>query len=443
MDGVMRECIPSELDLFGPIGLQNTILDQTEVEFSNISSLEGASVIEFTIVNKAIDTYVDLASTTLMMGIQMLKEDGSKYKETKAQGSTPAKDERASQPSMINNMLSSIVKSVQISMNGVVVSTTQLYAYKHYFDTVLNFGNDAGATQLTMGGFFKDPGTSLDDATDTNTGAKSRRTVLLDSGIVNLYGKLNCDVFNTPKLLLNGVDLKITIILNEPDFYMLETGTSKLVINKSSILMRFCKINQSMILHHEKLLNSQKALYPYAKSNIRSFVIPTGIQTISIDNIINGVLPDSLVFGFVTNEAFNGTKSKSPYNFQIHGMQSFGVYVNGALISGHPIELDKYHYHKYIKAYRSLFQNTQSLYKDTSSMISYTDFRDGYFILPINLTPTLELTGGQCAHPLKQGTLKVELKFYDATKSPINMIVYSETNGMFSIDKNRNVALEY
>lgn len=442
MSVAMRECEPSELNLFGPVGIQNSIIDSNEIEFQNINSLDGATVIEFNVVNKGVDTYIDLASTTIFMSIQMLKEDGSKYKEVKATGKDTV-DERASQPSFINNILSSIIKSVTISMNGTVVSTCPLYAFKHYIDTITNYGSDATASQLSLGGFFKDAGGDIDEEGDKNNGAKYRRTLLFDSGILNLYSKLNCDCLNTPRLLMNGIDLKFTLTLNDPSFYLFGKSNSQLVIHKSSILTRFCKINENVILYHNRLLNSSNAIYPFTRSNVRSYIVPTGIQSITFDNIVNGLLPDSIVFGFVTNEAFNGTKSKSPYNFQPHNLQSFSLSINGIPISGHPIECYKYHYHKYAQAYRSLFLNTQSLYKDASSMITYTDFRDGYFILPINLTPTLELNGGLCEQKLKQGTIKVDLKFHAGVESALNMIVYSETSAMISVDKNRNIMVEY
>lgn len=54
-------------------------------------------------------------------------------------------------------------------MNGVVVSTCPLYAYKHYLDTILNYGTDAQNTQLSLGGFFKDSNSDNQSRTLTAT----------------------------------------------------------------------------------------------------------------------------------------------------------------------------------------------------------------------------------------------------------------------------------
>lgn len=438
----ITECQPSELNVFEPTPLQNGIIGSDEVEYQNINSLDNATVIEFNIINKSFDTYLDLSTATLFMQIQLIKSDGTtRYKEKDSAGATV--DKRESQPSCINNMLSSIIKSATITMNGVVVSSCSLYAYKHYLDTVLNYGSDAAAGQLNISGFYRDDAGNLDKVDDTNSGTKLRRTILLDSSNVYMYAKLDIDVMNTQHLLINSVDLKCSLQLNDPSFYLLETGTSKLLIHKASILVRHCKINQNVVLQHNDILSKRPALYPFSRSNIRSVIIPTGISNITIDNLYSGVLPNSLIFAFVLNDAFNGIKSKNPLNFTPNDLQAFTVFINGIPLAGHPIETQKYGYTKYMQAYRSLFLNTQALYKDASSIIPYTCFRDGFFILPINLSPTLELTGGMCANPLRQGIIKVDLKFHDPIKNTLNMIVYSESSAMFSVDKNRNVEIIY
>lgn len=437
----VTECQPSELNVFAPTPLQNGIIESDEVEYQNINSLDNATVIEFNVINKSFDTYLDLSTATVFLQIQMLKADGSRYKEN----TTASVDKRETQPSMINNMLSSMIKSATISMNGVVVSSCPLYAYKHYFDTVLNYGSDASAGQLNISGFYRDAETLglSEKVDDTNLGAKIRRTVLLDSGIVHMYAKFDCDVLNTPHLLINGVDLKINLQLNDPSFYLLESGSSKVVIHKASIIVRHCKINQNVVLQHNDILSKREALYPFSRSNIKSVIIPTGISNITIDNLYSGQLPNSLIFAFVANDAFNGMKSKNPLNFLPNELQAFTVFINGKPLAGHPIETQKYGYTKYMQAYRSLFLNTQSLYKDASSIISYPNFREGFFILPINLSPTLELTGGMCANPIRQGLIKVDLKFHEPTKNTLNMIVYSESSAMFSVNKSRNVEILY
>lgn len=435
-----QECQPSELNIFAPTPLQRSVIGNDEIEYQNINSLDNATVIEFNIVNKSNDTYLDLSSATLYFQIQALKTNGAIYKENSI--TSEKTDARETQPSFVNNMLSSLIKNVTVSMNNVVVSSCALYSYKAYIDTVLNYGTDATKTQLALGGFFMDDVDKLDTIEDTeNYGTEQRRNLLYNSAVVNLYSKLDVDVFSTPRLLINGIDLKITLTLNEKQFYLMEKNESKINIIKSSVFIRHCRVNENILLMHHKMLNAQNAIYPYSKSNLKSFTIPSLISSYQIDNIVSGVLPNSLIFGFVSNEAFNGKKSVSPYNFQNFGLSSFTLYVNGIPISGHPLEIMKNGETRLMHPYRSLFLNTQSLYKDTTSLITYDHFKGGYFLIPINLSPTLELSGSLCSSLLRQGVIKVELKFHEVVLKPLNMIVYTETTGMFTIDRNRKIEL--
>lgn len=439
-----QECRPSELNIFAPTALQSSIIQSDEIEYQNLNSLDNASVIEFNVVNKSTDTYIDLSSITLHFQIQAVKlSNGGLYKETttgEGAGQVTV-DAKASQPSTVNNMLSSLIKSVNVFINNVLVSSCPLYSYKAYIDTILNYGNDALQSQLTLSGFFKDDGDKYDDVTDTNSGSKYRRELLNNSAIIKLFSKLDVDVFSTPRLLLNGLDLKIVLNLNDEEFYFMETGKSKIVIHKAAVYVRHCQINHNILLEHHKLLNSQKALYPFSRTNIKTFTIPPGIQSIQIDNIVNGILPSSLIFGFVQNEAFHGSKKLSPFNFQTFNLESFTLYKNGIPISGHPLILTSGDPTRFFQSYRSLFLNTQSLYKDTSTIIDYPTFLGGSYLLPINLSPTLELSGSLCSSLLKQGGIKVDLKYRTVTDKTITMIVYTETPSMFTIDRFRNVEI--
>lgn len=433
----LQHCLPSELDIFGHKAIQIGIIDSGEIEYQNVNSLDNASIIEFNVVNPSTDTYLDLSTVALNMQFRAVKENGVRYKEV-TEGANKA-DEKKDQPSSINNMLSSLIKSANVYINNILVSSCPLYCFKSYIDTVLNYGNDAVNTHLVMAGFLRDDNGEFDDSTDTNSGAKARRNLMYNSATVNLYGKLDMDIFSTPHLLLNGMDLKIVLTLNSDEFFFFETKKSKFVIQKASVSVKQCKINHNILLQHHKLLSSKKAHYSYSRSNLRTFTIPTGIQSIQIDNIVNGILPTSLVFGFIDNDAFNGTRESNPYNFKAMDLQSFSLFVNGIPLAGHPIIIEQYGATKFMHAYRSLYQNLQALYKD-SGTLTYDQFKGGSFLLPISLLPS-ENGGSVCTPMLKQGTIKVDLKFYTAPANTITMLVYMETPSMFVIDQHRNVSL--
>jgi len=47
-----------------------------------------------------------------------------------------------------------------------------------------------------------------------------------------MYGRLNADIFNVPKLLVNGVKMQIKLIKAKPLFYLLNTKENSKVYFK-------------------------------------------------------------------------------------------------------------------------------------------------------------------------------------------------------------------
>ena len=53
----------------------------------------------------------------------------------------------------------------------------------------------------------------MDDANAANQGLVKRRAILTDKKI-DMLGHLLCDVFNQEKLLLNGVEVRVRLVLS-------------------------------------------------------------------------------------------------------------------------------------------------------------------------------------------------------------------------------------
>jgi hypothetical protein len=82
------------------------------------------------------DTYLDLDNKIFMRG-QLTKADGT---------ALDAKDHTAG----TNNFLHSFFSQCSISLNGVAgTSTTELYHYRSYIETLLTYRSDAASTHLT------------------------------------------------------------------------------------------------------------------------------------------------------------------------------------------------------------------------------------------------------------------------------------------------------
>jgi len=425
------ECMKSELDLFQPPSIQTNILKNEEVAYKPITSLENQSVIEFACYGHA-DTYLDLSSINLCLKFQITKNDGSPYKETDVD-----------QPGMVNNMLHSLFRQVNISLNGKNINSTDgNYSYRAYIEQLLNYGDDAYKTHLQLPGWTLEPKNL--DTLAANDGLKTRSNLTKNSSIVEVYGKLHADMLNQPLFLLNNVDLRIALTLNKPEFYLLgvDTDTSLVKVIEATLYIKHAHINPNILIAHHKMLENTTAKYHYKRNEIKSFTIPSGGNSISLDNIVLGQLPTNLIFMMVDNDAYAGKRSKNPYNFKHNKMTSFALYVNGVQIPNEPIHMNFSNGTMYARAYSTLFTANGILHTPQGNLITKEMFKDGYFMLAFDLTADMS-SNESCNSLMNQGSLRIEARFGEAINSTKTCLVYLEYDTTLEIDKNRNIITNY
>ena len=69
----------------------------------------------------------------------------------------------------------------------------------------------------------------------------------------------------------------------------------------------------AMILAHNESLKMGPALYPFWRSDIKSFSVAAGSLTFMTDNIYHGKVPSKLIIGMLSNAAYSGDFSKNLY----------------------------------------------------------------------------------------------------------------------------------
>lgn len=329
-------------------------------------------------------------------------------------------------------------------LNGKPVSQSNVnYHYRAYFENLLNYGTDAVSTHLETCGWKLDGG-KLDSLTE-NTGLESRRKMLADNDIIEVMGKIYSDFFNQQKLLLNNVDLKVVFSLEKPEFYMLEDdkNSSYIKILDATMYLNHVTVNPSILLAQEKVLQTKNAPYPYKRVEVKSYTIPKGTQTLGIDNVVRGLLPNLLIFSMVDTVAYSGKRSRNPYNFKHNQLSSFNLVINGVQHPQQPIILD-YSKKPYIstRAYISLFKGIGIHYFDKGHQITKDFYDNGCFMLVFDLTADNSY-GNSCGNLLKDGNLRIEGSFSSALDSVITCLVYTEFDALIEIDKNRNVITKF
>jgi len=434
------ECMKSELDIFASLPVQTSILRSEEVAYNPLASLEASpSTIEFVSLGNG-DTYRDLSSTYIKFKVQILKKDGSTWSANDKIGSG-ADAKLAPQPSVINNLLHSMIKQCNVTLNGKnITPSDSLYHYKAYLTTLLNYGSDSSQTHLEASGWELDkPNFNSFD----NNGSKARQKLYNNSAVVELMGKLHVDFFNTPTLLLNNVDMRIALTLEKQDFFLFfnDTDESYLKIHEATLYMKHVTINPNILLAHNTVLEKANAKYHYKRNEIKTFTIPANTSNILLDNVFIGQIPRALVFCMVNNENFNGKRSKNPYFFDHQNLSQFQLYVNGVPVPNSPIETNFSSNNFYnSRAYLTLFSGTGIHHSDRGHQITKEMFTKGCTILAFDLSADGSTTDS-CQNLLNQGTVKIEARLSSPLVSTLTCIVFAEFDASIEIDKNRNVYL--
>ena len=379
------ECVKTELDLFSVPPTQVSLEKGLWIDHQPVSSVSDGGPITF--LCPGTEDYVDLSKTILVV----------RAKVTKANGNDLDADEHVG---IVNNFLHSLFKQVDVFLKEKqVTQATGTYAYRAYLETLLNYGPAAKESQLTAAMFYKDTAGKMDvtdptlAAANANMRLKKRYAFNQQSGVLEMAGPLFCDVFKSERLLLSFVDLKVILNRNVNAFCIMsdiDGAAHKVKLTEAYLKVRKVKVSPSVSITHELALKKGPAIYPVRRVECKTFIIPTGNPSLRKDNLYNGLVPKTFVFGMVDSAAFNGDYTKNPFNFKTLTASFIGITVNGEEVLFKPLQLSYTDATiRYIEANLTMFSGTGKLFYDTRNGISRDDFKNGYALYAADLTPDM------------------------------------------------------
>lgn len=433
------ECVKSELDLFTVPPTQISIEDSQWVEYHPISQFADNGPIEFHISGSGSE-YLDLSQSQVYVKLKVVKGDGTNLPDTEQVGP-------------VNLFLHSLFSQVDVSLNDrIITPSTPTYPYRAMFETLLEYGPEAKQTQLTAALFYKDTAGQMDAANPlaqddgVNVGLQKRHAFIKGSQSVELAGGLHCDIFFQPKHLLNGVDVRIKLVRSKENFCLMSPAAGsayKIIIQDCSLYVRKVKVSPSVMLGHAKALEKGTAKYPMRRIQTKVISVPRGELTVQQDNIFLGQLPQRLIVGLVDHQAFSGSYTHNPFNFQNFNVNYLSLHVDGTQVPFKPLTPDFSNNAglSSIRAYQTLFSGTDKMFKDVGNHISRQEFDLGYTLYAFDLSP--DLSSGQHFNLKKQGNLRLELHFRTPLPTGVNIIVYAEFENILEIDRARNILFDY
>ena len=353
----------------------------------------------------------------------------------------------------VNLFLHSLFSQVDVSLNERLISpSTNTYPYRAMIETLLNYGEDAKSSQLTMAMFYKDTPGKMDavnpvaEDDDANMGLKARYAFTKQSHTVDMIGPIHSDIFFQDRLILNGVNLRLKLNRAKNSFCLVSSAVGanhKVVITEAILYVRKVKVASSITLGHAAVLKQATAKYPIRRVDCKVLSIPNGFSSFTPDNLFLGHIPKRLVLVLVGTTAYNGTYTSNPFNFKHHNLTQVGVYVDGEQIPRKPLFLnfDDAGGQNIIAGFQSLFSGTGKLSHDAGNQINRGDYGSGYTAFCFDLSP--DHCSGEHFELIKQGNLRVELHFHQALANTVNLIIYAEFQNMVEIDASRNVLYDY
>ena len=308
----------------------------------------------------------------------------------------------------------------------------------------MNYGAGAKNSHLSSCLWYNDTPGHMDDTSSANAGFTIRSTLTENEKSFDLIGHLHCDVFNKEKYLLNGVELRIKLIRSRDSFCLMETINNCRAVNivEATLLVRRAKINPGVLLAHAKALAKTTAKYPLTRVEVKTLTMRGGILGETLDNVILGQLPKRIIIGFVDNKAFNGDKSYNPFNFKHYNINFFSIYVDGTQIPPTPLQRN-FKENLYVEAYHTLFSGCGIHFFNQGNMISRESYAKGSCLFAFDLT--LDYSANSTSHwkLIRQGSMRIEVRFAEALISTVNCIVYAEYDNVLEIDSSRQVIVDF
>jgi len=398
-------------------------------EVKAINTVKDSSTIEFAVTGDG-EEFTDLRNTFLKVSLCIRKSNGSAL----------AADDNIS---VINYIASTFFSQVTVYLNEEEISNSSAsYAYRAILESLLTFDEAALTSQFQSGGYYKDTAGLMDvvdlTASPTNEGLKERAELFSESKVVEFMTRIHSDIFAQPKLLVNGIRMRLVLNFNKNNFCLMGNNVDdyKLKIVDASLMIRKCKLVDSVYLN----AISKKSLYPITRVALKEFSFTSGSANVDLNNLKSGVLPNRIVLAMVSNAAKNGNGTLNPFNFQHFNLSECNVMLtsggNNGTVNGQPLRFN-FDDGQDVDGYWTLFAGTGKMHDNAGSIIKRKDYKSGYTLIAIDLSPTL--CSGDYIDPAQSGELSVSLVFRQTLAVSITVFAYLEYDGLLEITKEKVV----
>ena len=433
------DVVQTSLSLFAPPATDKTIVKEYWVDYNPIAAITEGGVIEFNVPGTSVD-YISLGKSRLHIKYVITDEEGKKISDERTIDGDPTPN--TDQVAPVNFTLHSIFRQIDLSLNQKVVSPDVgvNYPYKALIDLLLGSSNDMILSQAQAAMYFKDQAGHFDELQyiGSNSGYSERGRPTKDGDAANIEGCLYLDISQGEnRAILNGVSVNLKLFQALNDFRLMRLGTKnyKLVITSAVWKVCYISLDPNMILAHDEALKISPALYPFWRSDIKSFSVAKGSLNFMTDNIYHGTVPSKLIIGMVSNTGYSGDYSKNPFDFQHMNLNYLEVTVDGQPVPNRALT-PNFEKGDFVSSYLSLLDNDYN--RKNGIIIKLLEYDKGYTLFLFDIQSYLS---GHIMSKGIKGHIRLTMRFSKALSETINNIIYGKFPETLSIDHSRNVNL--
>lgn len=464
----VKEDNPPSLDLFSEARKTEAdiIGGRTVVYHCNVGNKQGPY--EFTVESDGPE-YILLPQTRLYGKVKITRTPGHASKEAETTADSDSK-----MLGISNILPSALFQQVLVEVNSQLItdSSAKMYPYKAYLETLLSYGLDAEQTHLQAARYLVDTSqrftqrtlitaegegaaaAAVKESEDfKNSGLYLRTRWLQNEGqypnnskTLDFSTPIFTDFFRINRLLPDKCQLRIKFDRGMDTFPLITgdtTGTYSIEITELQLHVRKVQVSDRVKkIHEASFAKKQPAIFPINRTVMSSYVLPTGVTSYIIPRIIKGQMPKMLLLGLVDAKGYNGDIQFNPFLFEHANITSINLRVDGVSVPSRP--------------YKSNFGNKKSAYvepyvglmnalgydgEDKSCNLSLAEYKNGFTLFGFDLSP--DQCSGYHKHPVKTGTIDVEITFKESLSTIYTLIAYSVYDNNLFINQDRNLSADY
>ena len=331
---------------------------------------------------------------------------------------------------VVNNFFSSMISSLVCKLNDCEIgdTSTNSYPYLSYLQTLLGTSaSQSGSEILSSQLFIKDapenmeaPNTSISD-----TPYHKRRKVLFEREWVDFHIPIHSDLATCEKYLPPNSKLSFIFKRVDDEFSLWnaegEEHQFHIVLDDLYVTLHKLEVTPKILKnHYDKYVKADNPLkIKFTENVLKTFAVPQHSFEMTHHNLFFGNhLPEKVYSVVVEQAAFNGDIRKNPFFFETAGIKEAYLTVNSVNEPNPPYQIIEGSEEN--SAYLKFLANTgTSLFEMESVNVSAADYKNGYFILAFDRSPTRD--NGLYTHKTQGGSMSIKMKCKEET--PKNYMV--------------------